>query len=141
MLVIKLLLSALLSYVFWLLYGAPEMQLVGNFLIFGFTVFHLLIIIWNRQIFLIFGGDVFTYGMITLGINLGSFLWTVGGGILILNWHDGKINSIRSVPYFVWGGLTFGLIASILIQMITTKSVSPLPNRDDRRSYEAPRSD
>lgn len=143
MLIIKLILSVVLSFGFWLLYGAPDIQMAGNLAIFGCTVLHLLFIIWNKETFALFGGDAFTYGMATLGINMASFIWTLVSGWIILYMYGmgGGIASIQQVPYFVWGLLTLGLIGSLLIQMLTTNHVSPLPNRDDRRQYESPRSD
>jgi len=103
----------------------------------------LLFIIWNKETFSLFGGDAFTYGMATLGINLSSFTWTLVSGWIILYVYGvgGSIASIQQVPYFVWGLLTLGLIGSLVIQMLTTNHVSPLPNRDDRRQFEPPRSD
>ena len=61
MLIIKFILSAVLSFAFWLLYGAPDMQMAGNLAIFGCTTLHLLFIIWNKETFSLFGGDAFTY--------------------------------------------------------------------------------
>jgi hypothetical protein len=143
MLFIKLILSFVLSFGFWLLYGAPDMQIAGNLAIFGCTVLHLLFIIWNKETFALFGADAFTYAMLTLGINMSSFIWTLVGGWLILYRYgdSGSISYIHQVPYFVWGFLSLGLIGSLLIQMLTTNHLSPLPNRDDRRQYEPPRSD
>lgn len=140
--IIKFILSVAFSFGFWLLYGAPEVQTAGNLAIFGCTVLHLLFIIWNKEMFSLFSGDSFTYGMATLGINLSSFIWTLIGGWIILYKYGegGSIASIKMVPYFVWGLLALGLIGSLLIQMLTTNHVTPLPNRDDRRQYEPPRS-
>jgi hypothetical protein len=142
MLAIKLFLSGLLSFAFWLLYGAPDMQMAGNLAILGCTVLHLLFVIWNKETFALFGGDGFTYGMVTLGINLLSFTWTLVSGWLILYVYGagGSVATIEQVPYFVWGLLALGLIGSLLIQMLTTNHVSPLPNRDDRREFDPPRS-
>lgn len=143
MLVIKIILSCLLSLSFWLLYGAPDMRMAGNLAIFGCTVLHLLFIIWNKESFAIFGGDDFTYGMATLGINITSFIWTLVSGWVILYVYGvgGSITTIQQVPYIVWGLLTLGIIGSLLIQMLTTNHVSPLPNLDNRRQFEPPRSE
>lgn len=143
MIFVKLILSFVLSFGFWLLYGAPNIQMAGNLAIFGCTTLHLLFIIWNKETFNLFGSDSFTYGMVTLSINITSFIWTLvsGGLILYAYGENGSITSIQQAPYFVWGFLTLGLVGSLLIQMLTTNHVSSLPNRDDRRGYESPRSD
>lgn len=141
MLIIKLLLSLVLAFSCWLIYGAPELQMVGNVLVFGCTILHILIVIWNKEVFAIFRGDSFTYGMVGLGINLASLGWTIGAGLLILYTYGKEIHSLSVVPPLVWGGMCLGLIGSLLIPMLTTNSVSPLPNRDSRREYELPRSE
>ena len=117
------------------------MQMVGNLVIFGITILHFLIIVWNRQFFHLFGGDAFTYGMVTLGINLSTFVWTFAAGMIILYRYGHNISTFQDVPYFIWGLLSLGLIGSLLIQMFSIRSVAPLPERDERRNYETPRSD
>ena len=141
MLIIKLLLSIVLAFSCWLVYGAPALQMPGNVLVVGCTILHIFIVIWNKEVFALFRGDAFTYGMVGLGINLASLGWTIGAGILILYLYGKEINSLGIVPPFVWGGLCLGLIGSLLIPMLTTNGTSPLPNRDSRRDYELPRSD
>ncbi len=141
MLIIKLILSVVLSFSFWLIYGSPDLQMPGNVLIVGCTVLHLLIVIWNKEVFRVFRGDEFTYGMVGVGVNLASFGWTLGAGILVLYSYGKQINSLGMVPSFVWGGLCLGLIGSLLIPMLSTSKISQLPNRESRRDYELPRSD
>jgi len=141
MLIIKFILGIFLGWVSWLLYGAPDTSLIGNLFIWGCTFFHIWLIIFNREVFGLFGGDVFTYGMANLGINLVGMVWTLIGGFIIFYSYDRNIYSLSMVPSIIWGVLLLGILASILLPLLTTRKISPLPKRDDRRNFEPPRSD
>ncbi len=140
MIIIKIVFAILLGLISWLLYGSPDITLAGNFFIWGSTICHLLIIIFNREIFGLLGGDVFTYGMANLGINLASFGWTLLGGFIVLFRYDQHIEKLNAVPSLVWGLLLLGILGSVLIPLLSTRHITSLPNRDDRREYEPPRS-
>ena len=99
------------------------------------------VIIWNRATFKLFGGDEFTYGMVTQSINMLSFIYSVIITFVIFHFYGQSIPSFDSVPKYLWGALTIGLIGSFTIQMLSTKHVEPLPDRDDRRVFEKPRMD
>ena len=98
MLIIKMLLSLVLTYSCWLIFGAPALQMPGNLLVVGCSALHLLIVIWNREFFALFQGDTFTYGMVALGVNLASLGWTLGAGILILYTYGKEIGTLGIVP-------------------------------------------
>jgi len=140
MLIIKLVLAILIGYVSWLLYGSPDTSLIGNLLIWGCTFFHIWIIIFNKEFFGLFGGDVFTYGMVNLGFNLTGFALHFISGLIILIRFDGKIDSIEMIPGFIWGLILIGILLSLLLPILSTRYVDPLPSRDDRRDFEPPRS-
>ena len=141
MIFIKIFLTVALSFAAWLLIGGPGLDAAGSLVIFGFLAFHLIIIIWNRSIFKFFGGDDFTYGMVTQSINILSFVYSLIVTFVIFHFFGYSIPSFNSLPKYLWGTLALGLIGSITIQMLSTKYVSPLPNRDDRRVFEKPRMD
>lgn len=137
MIFVKLFFSAILSIGFWLLYGAPNLQMTGNLLIFSVTIIHLLIIIWNIELFNLFGADSFTYGMASLGINMAGFGWTLISGMVITRVYGGRIDDFHVVPYYVWGVLLLGVVGSLAIHLLTNKHVAPLPTAKNRREYES----
>ena len=141
MIFIKIFLTLVLSFVTWLLIGGPGLEASGSLVIFVFLVLHLIVIIWNRSTFKLFGGDEFTYGMVTQSINMLSFIYSVIITFIIFHYYGQSIPSFDSVPKYLWGALTLGLIGSFAIQMLTTKHVEPLPDRDERRVFEKPRMD
>ena len=77
MIFIKIFLTFALSFAIWLLIGGPGLEAAGSLVIFVFLVLHLLVIIWNRATFRLFGGDEFTYGMVTQSINMLSFFYSL----------------------------------------------------------------
>lgn len=141
MTIIKIFLSLALSFATWLLIGGPGLDAAGSFVIFVFLIFHLMTIIWNRATFKFFGGDDFTYGMVTQAINLLSFVYSVIVTFIIFQFYGQSISNFDAIPKYLWAALSLGLIGSFAIQMLSTKHVSLLPNRDDRREFEKPRMD
>ena len=141
MILIKIFLTFALSLATWLLIGGPGLDASGSLVIFAFLLLHLLMIIWNRATFKLFGGDDFTYGMVTQSINMLSFFYSVAITFIIFHFYGQSIPSFDSVPKYLWGALTLGLIGSFAIQMLSTKHVDPLPDRDERRVFEKPRMD
>ena len=115
--------------------------MTGNALIFAVTGLHLGLVIWNREIFRVFRGDEFTYGMVTMGMNILSLLWTVVSSLIIVSVYGREIAALSSLPSMVWGIMSLGLLGAVLLPVLSTRSVAPLPDRDERRTYENPRSD
>lgn len=143
MFLIKFIVTVVVAFAFWLLYGAPNLDEVGNLFIFGCTIVHLFMIVWNRETFKLFGGDEFTYGMAALGMNVATFFWTFIAGILILKFYGDSNHDIarfNQVPNPVWGLLLIGLVLSLALQIFSTRHVSKLPKIEDRRKFEPPRS-
>ncbi len=138
MIFIKIFLTFALSFAIWLLIGGPGLESAGSLVIFVFLVIHLLVIIWNRATFRLFGGDDFTYGMVTQSINMLSLVYSLIITFIIFNFYGQSIPSFSSIPKYLWGALTLGLIGSFAIQMLSTKHVDPLPDRNDRRVFEKP---
>ena len=138
MIFIKIFLTFALSFAIWLLIGGPGLESAGSLVIFVFLVLHLLVIIWNRATFRLFGGDDFTYGMVTQSINMLSFVYSLIITFIIFHFYGQSIPSFSSIPKYLWGALTLGLIGSFAIQMLSTKHVDPLPDRNDRRVFEKP---
>jgi len=85
--------------------------------------------------------DDFTYGMVTMAINLLSFIYSSIIGLCIFYFYGLAIPNFSSIPKYLWGVLALGLIGNFVIQMLTTKHVDPLPDRDERREFEKPRMD
>jgi hypothetical protein len=138
---IKIFLTFALPFAIWLLIGGPGLEAAGSLVIFVFLVFHLLVIIWNRATFRLFGGDEFTYGMVTQSINMLSFVYSLIITFIIFHFYGQSIPSFGSIPKYLWGALALGLIGSFAIQMLSTKHVDPLPDTTDRRVFEKPRMD
>jgi hypothetical protein len=141
MIFIKLFLTFVLPFSMWLLMGGPGPETAGSLIIFVFLSLHLLVVIWNRATFKLFGGDDFTYGMVTMAINLLSFIYSSIIGLCIFYFYGLAIPNFSSIPKYLWGVLALGLIGNFVIQMLTTKHVDPLPDRDERREFEKPRMD
>jgi hypothetical protein len=141
MIVIKIFLTFVISLAIWLLIGGPGLEAAGSLVIFSFLIIHLLTIIWNRETFKLFGGDEFTYGMVTQSINMLSFIYSLVITFVIFHFYGQSIQSFGSIPKYLWGALTLGLIGSFAIQIQSTRHVEPLADRDDRRVFEKPRMD
>jgi len=141
MTIIKVFLSFGLTFAIWLLIGGPGLDSVGTLLIFVFLVIHLLVIIWNRATFKIFGGDEFTYGMVSQSLNMLSFFYSLVITFVIFHFYGKSIPHFDDVPTYLWGALTLGMIGSFTIQGVSSKNVSRLPERSNRRVFEKPKSD
>ena len=135
---IKLFLSAILGLIIWLFLGGPSVKDAGSLIITLIVVSHLYVVIWSGPIFRAFKGDEFTYGMVTLGINILSLLYTLIATAVLFKIYGNQINDLNTVPKFVWGFMLLGVVFSVLIPMLTTSDVRPLPKKESRRDYEPP---
>jgi hypothetical protein len=138
---IKIFLTFALSFVTWLLMGGPGLEAAGSLVIFAFLVVHLIAIIWNSATFRLFGGDEFTYGMVTQSINMLSFVYSVIVTFVIFHLYGKSIPTFDAIPKYLWAVLSLGMVGSFAIQMLSTKHAIPLPDRDARREFEKPRMD
>ena len=121
------------------MFGAPNLSMTGNLIIFIVVIVHLYVVSWSDEVFKLFRGDVFTYGMVTKSVNFLSLIYTLSVAAFLFYTFNSKIEALSQLPYFAWGIMLLGLLGSLSIPMFSTCSVDPLPNRDERRSYEPPR--
>ena len=135
---IKLFLSAILGLIIWLFLGGPSVKDAGSLIITLIVISHLYVVIWSGPIFRAFKGDEFTYGMVTLGINILSLLYTLIATAVLFKIYGNQINDLNTVPKFVWAFMLLGVVFSVLIPMLTTSDVRPLPKKESRRDYEPP---
>jgi hypothetical protein len=138
---IKIFLSVALGLIVWLFIGGPSVKDAGNLIISIVVIFHLFVVIWSGPIFRIFKGDEFTYGMVTLGINILSLLYTMITAAVLLAIYGNSINDLNAVPKYIWAFMFLGVIFSVMIPMLTTSDVRPLPKKESRREFEPPKFD
>jgi hypothetical protein len=53
-------------------------------------------------------------------------------------WGEAVITKLADLPKVFIGLSCLGLFLTLLIPILTTRRVSPLPNKSDRREYETP---
>jgi hypothetical protein len=144
---IKILLSILLPALTWLLLGGPNLlDNSANLFIFAVVTLHLLVLIWNRQVFRIFGGDDYTYGAVNFALNLLACAYTLVVSASLFHklkifqwiWGEALINSLSDLPKAFIGLACLGLLATLIIPMLSSRNVSPLPRKSERREYETP---
>lgn len=138
---IKIFLSIVLAFITWLLLGGPDLSKSGNLIISLVIIAHIYVVIWSGPIFRAFKGDEFTYGMATLGINIFSLLYTFATAGALLYIYGNSINDVNAVPKYIWGIMLLGVLFSVLIPMLTTSDVRPLPKKESRREFEPPKFD
>ena len=144
---IKILLSFVLPALAWLLLGGPELlSNSANLFVFSVVSLHLLVVIWNRLIFNILGGDVYTYGTVNFALNVLGCTYTLLVSAILFHklgvfqwiWGEALISNLSDVPKAFIGLACLGLLFSLLIPMLTVRAVSPLPKKSDRRDCETP---
>lgn len=134
----KLVYSLLLPVLVWLLYGAPSLALPGNLAILAAVLCQLYAMIWQRALYRALGGDEFTYGMLTKGLNFILFMvvFLVAGVTLMVT--GGAIATPIDVSVFVWAVLLVCLLLTVSIPLLASRHVEPLPKASERREYENP---
>ncbi|MEI7785117.1 MAG: hypothetical protein WCK08_12085 [Betaproteobacteria bacterium] len=144
---IKILLSLVLPALAWLLLGGPDLlNNSAKLFVFSVVALHLLAVIWNRLIFKIFGGDVYTYGAVNFALNVIACAYTLVISASLFHklavfqwiWGEAVISKLSDLPKAFIGLSCLGLLFTLLIPMLTSRSVSPLPQKSDRRDYETP---
>lgn len=138
MIFVNFIYSLFLPATIWLLYSAPDLKLAGNIAVFIVVVLHLYAVIWAGSIFRAVSGDEFTYGMLSRGINLCSFLTTFVAGLITFVVHDWSIQSVNTISPFAWGVIALGFLVTLGIPLLSTRYVRPLPKSSDRREFEDP---
>lgn len=143
----KILLSIVLPALAWLIFGGPDILAnSANQFVFGLVTLHLLVVIWNQWVFRHFGGDAYTYGAVTFGLNLIACAYTLAITASLFHkvalfqwiWGEAVITKLADLPKVFIGLSCLGLFLTLLIPILTTRRVSPLPNKSDRREYETP---
>jgi len=132
----KLVYSVILPFVLWLVFGAPDLRLPGNLLLFLVVILHLFAVIWFRRIFAMFEGNSFTYGAVALSINISSFISTFVASFLTFLLFDRRIESVGMISPFAWGAIGLGFLVTIAVPVLSTRHVDPLPKASSRRDYE-----
>ena len=125
-------------FVIWLLYGTPDLSLLGNLALFAVVIVHLYLVIWSRLLFVIFSGDQFTYGFVALGVNISSFVSSLFTGFVTFHWLGKEIRTISMISPYAWGFIAVGFLVSMAIPVSSARHVSPLPKSSSRREYEDP---
>lgn len=134
----NLIFSITIPPIIWLLYGGPSLVLVGNLAVFAWVTFHLLAVIWQRQLFALFRGDAFTYGVLARALNgIALTAALVAGGIVFLV-YGGDIETLASIPKFIWAFMLISILFTILFPVMSSRDVTPLSTKADRREYENP---
>jgi len=130
--------SFVLPLLVWLVYGAPNLSLAGNLALLGIITLHLYLLIWSDLVWSCFSGDRFTYRMVGMGFGSFSFAVTFSlGAYLIYSAHK-SLEYVSSIPAPSWAIFVLGIFATLLIPMLSTKRVTPLPKISERGEFENP---
>jgi uncharacterized membrane protein (UPF0182 family) len=146
MIAVLVVLSVILPTTCWFLFGSPDLNNSANLLFFTIFVLHICAVIWQGKLFKLFGGDGFTYGAVGLGINIWSLAYTfvmVFGlfhrvAFFQLIWGEDFYKDAQHVPKILVGFLLLGLLLTIAIPLLTTRHVTPLSKKSDRREFDTP---
>lgn len=146
MIAVLIVISVFFPTTCWFLFGSPDLQNSANLLFFSVFLLHIFAVIWQGKLFKLFGGDRYTYGAVGLGINIWSLAYTfilvyqIFHNILFFDWFFGnaRYESAQQVPKSLVGLLLIGLLVTIAIPLLTTRNVTPLPQKDERRKFESP---
>jgi len=146
MIAVLIVLSVILPVTCLFLFGSPDLNNSANLLFFTIFVLHIFTVIWQNKLFKFFGGDAFTYGAVGLGINIWSLAYTFSlvfasfhrMAIFEAIWGEDYFTDIQHVPKVLVGFLMLGLLLTIAIPLLTTRHVTALPQKGDRREFETP---
>ena len=130
--------SVILPFIIWLSYGALDLYVTGNAVIFGIVIFHLFTVIWIDAVFTILRGDQFTYRMVTIALNGISFAVTYTAALLLIIRFDHSITSVSLISPYVWAVIFVAILSTIVIPLLSSRDTKPLPRISARRDYESP---
>jgi hypothetical protein len=134
----RLVFSLVLPPLVWLICGWPSLHLAGNQALLGVLLAHTYVVIWQGPLFKALRGDDFTYGAVTLGLNIVSLLVTVVTTVGMFVVYGGDITHVGDVPKPVWGVIGLSLLLTIALPLLAGRAAAPLPQASDRRTYEDP---
>lgn len=134
----RLIFTLVLPPLLWLLCGWPSLQLPGNLALLGVMLAHVYVVVWQGPLFKLMRADDFTYGAVTLGLNIVSLLVNVVTTIGMFVVYGGNIAQVNDVPTPVWGVIGISLLLTLALPLLAGRSASPLPKASDRRPYEDP---
>jgi hypothetical protein len=140
MMPVKLLTTVVLLAVGWLLYGGPDLSRAGTLAVFAFTALHLLLVVFNRELFRTLGSDELTYGLTMLSMNIVGFGVTFVGGLGLLYMFGPRIDKVAEVPEELWGVMILGVLLSLVLPLLSVRGAQRLPDASAMRPFEPPRS-
>lgn len=136
----RLIFSLALPPLAWLICGWPTLHLTGNLALLGVLLAHTYVVIWQHPIVKSLRGDDFTYGAVTLGLNILSLLVSVTSTVGIFMAYGGNISQIKDVPKPLWGVIGVSLLLTVALPLLANKDAATLRQSGDRRNYEDPTS-
>jgi len=125
------------SVVYWFLCGGPNfVEHPASAGLYAIALLYLAMITWNKQLFYLFNGDLFTYGAAGQGIAI-----AVGLPAVTISAFFIRVDSnIAEVPTWIGkigiGFLLLGILLVASIPILSTNDVTTLPQVDSRRLYE-----
>ncbi len=140
MLAVKIASTAALLGIVWLLYGGPDLGLAGTFAVFACTALHLVLVVFNRELFRTLRSDELTYGLTMLSMNIAGFAVAFVAGLALLYAFGPRIGTLAEVPNVLWGVTLLGVLASVLLPLLSVRGAQRLPDASAMRTFEAPRS-
>ncbi len=104
-----------------------------GFALFCILVAHLYAVIWNDITFRIFGGDRFTYGSVSLFLNLSSVLINFSTVWVTLHLGDKRIDRVTEISPYSWGLIFVSLLMTVIMPILSHRRAVPLPTESERR--------
>jgi hypothetical protein len=134
----RLLLTAVLPGVLWLLYGQPKLGQAGNAALCLYAFGLLLGMMWHDEIAKLLSADVYTYAFVSIALNtIIGVVGLIAVGVLFYVQPSGY-ETLGDVSGLIWAGLLLILGASWIIPIFTSTKVTSLPDRNGRREFQDP---
>ena len=121
--------------------GAPHLNLTGNLALFCILVAHLYAVIWNDITFRIFGGDRFTYGSVSLFLNLSSVLINFSTVWVTLHLGDKRIDRVTEISPYSWGLIFESLLMTVIMPILSHRRAVPFRRSPSGVDSRSPRRD
>jgi hypothetical protein len=134
----KIVFSLVLPPLVWLVYGAPHLSLAGNLALLTVISVHLYLVIWSDLVWSLFGADRFTYRMAGMGLNFTTLSITLALGAYLSYSANKQLVRVSSIAPSSWAIFGLAILATLLVPMLSSNRVSPLPKISERREFENP---